>query len=485
MTWALLSPELSSGILVTHWVLVVTLFIRVIVMRPPVAVSVAWLAVIGGAPFVGAAAYLLFGERRLGRARAARIAEGDGDWLRWQSVLASAACDQVDPAAEPIRRHAERVLGFPATGRNAIALLDAFEVVFDALVADIDAAARSCHLCFYIWDDAGRSVDIADALVRAAGRGVQCRVLVDAIGSRAFLTGPTAERLRAAGVELVAALATGPLRAFFVRRDLRNHRKIVVIDSAIAYTGSQNLVDPRYFKQDAGVGAWVDAVARVTGPTATALDAVFAMDWSVEAVRPCAPPSAPMSALAVADTADAVIQVVPSGPGRRPEAIHQLLLTAIYGARRELVMTTPYFVPDESLLTAIVSAALRGVDVTLIIPAHNDSLMVRYAGAAHLDELMDAGVRIQRFEGGLLHTKSLAIDGALSIFGSVNLDMRSLWLNFEISLFVYDRAFTERLRALQDDYLRSSSALNLTTWRQRPRSRRFVENAFRLFGPLL
>ena len=303
------------------------------------------------------------------------------------------------------------------------------------------------------------------------------------MGSEAFLEGATVRRLREAGVELRAALPTGPLRTLFARADLRNHRKIVVIDDRVAYTGSQNLVDPRFFKQESGVGQWVDAMARLTGPAAASLDAVFRLDWSVETGSPFEPP--PAAALDASRAGSSLVQVVPSGPDLRPEAIHQLLLTAIYSARRELVMTTPYFVPDEAMLTALLSAALRGVDVTLIVPARNDSLMVRYASVAHFDDLLSAGARIALFNGGLLHTKSLTIDGETSLFGSVNLDMRSLWLNFEITLFVYDPAFTLRLRALQQAYMRDADLVDPEVWRRRPAWHRFAENSFRLLSPLL
>jgi cardiolipin synthase len=381
-----------------------------------------------------------------------------------------------------LQRHARNVLGFPVLRGNEIELLDDFQSIFDAIVADIDGAERTCHLAFYIWHEGGRADDVLDALIRAAARDVRCRVMADALGSKAFLKKRTlVRRLRDAGVAVTVALPTGPARSIFARADLRNHRKIAVIDDRVAYTGSQNLVDPRCFKQGSGVGQWVDAMARVTGPAAATLDGVFGFDWSVETAGAFEPPPTPDLGAHRGST----VQVVPSGPGLRPEAIHQLLLTAIYSARRELVLTTPYFVPDESMLTALLSAALRGVEVTLIVPARNDSLLVRYASVAHFDDLMSAGVRLALYRGGLLHTKSLAIDGEVSVFGSVNLDMRSLWLNFEISLFVYGTEFTERLRALQDRYLQDSDRLALDQWRRRPARRRFAENAFRLLGPLL
>ncbi|MFT5904796.1 MAG: cardiolipin synthase [Cryomorphaceae bacterium] len=480
------SQLISSLFLALHWLIVVVLSVRVIARRPPVGVSLAWLAVIASTPFIGAVIYLLFGEKRLGRRRAERIAEYSESVEHWQSLLRDRfdrVGKQVGDAGVPIYQHAERVLGYPVLSGNSFELLSDFGSVFDALVADIDAAQTRCHLCFYIWHEGGRVNDVVDALVRAAGRGVQCRALADDIGSEGFLNGDQAQHLRDAGVELIAALPTGLVRTLFIRRDLRNHRKIVVIDDRIAYTGSQNLVDPRYFKQDYGLGEWVDAVVRLTGPTASVLDGVFALDWSIETGSEWEQPSTDDEASA--ELAGSMIQIVPSGPGPHPEAIHQLLLTAIYAARSELVMTTPYFIPDASILTALISAALRGVEVTLIVPAHNDSFLVRYASVANFDELMSAGVQIAQFEGGLLHTKSLTIDGSITVFGSVNLDTRSLWLNFEISLFAYDESFTKKVKELQNNYFTNSTLLDLEIWRERPSIQRFGEDAFRLLSPLL
>ncbi len=471
-------------VLIAHWLIIAGLSIRVIMRRVPVGVSLAWLAVVFSVPFAGAALYLLFGEKRIGRHRAARSAANLKDVDEWRARLRQgidAVPLQDGRPGESMQRHAEKVLGFPVLGGNAIELLDDFQATFDSIVADIDGAQRTCDLSFYIWHEGGRTGDVVEALERAAARGVRCRAMADAMGSKEFLKGDGARRLRDAGVALTVALPTGLVRMIFVRADLRNHRKIAVIDDRIAYTGSQNLVDPRYFKQGSGVGEWVDAMVRITGPAATALDSVFTFDWSVETAGAFEPPPLPG-----AGTPDGMtVQVVPSGPDPHPEAIHQLLLTALYSARRELVLTTPYFVPDESMLTALLSAALRGVEVTLIVPARNDSLLVRYASVAHFDDLMSAGVRLALYKGGLLHTKSLAIDGEVSIFGSVNLDMRSLWLNFEISLFVYGTEFTGRLRALQGRYLEDSDLLSLQQWRRRPVRRRFAENAARLLGPLL
>ncbi|MGE9266919.1 MAG: cardiolipin synthase, partial [Verrucomicrobiales bacterium] len=382
-----------------------------------------------------------------------------------------------------VQSYAEQVLGFPVIGGNEIELIDNYAEMFDRIVADIDQAEKSCQLCFYIWFTGGRAEDVFDALIRAAKRGVCCRALADGIGSKKFLKSERARELREAGIELTTALPVGLLRSFFVRRDLRNHRKLVLIDDRIAYTGSQNLVDPRYFKKEAGVGSWIDALVRVTGPATVALDAVFELDWMVETGDNCTLPE--LEEVPQTDHEKAPSQVVPSGPDREPQAIHQLLLTSLYAAEEEIVMTTPYFVPDAAILTALYSAARRGVRVNLIVPKQNDSFLVRYASVAHFDELLSAGVTISLFEGGLLHTKSLLIDNKLSIFGSVNLDMRSLWLNFEISLFIYDHAFAFQLHSLQQKYLASCETLHLNEWRERPAHQRFLEDTIRLTSPLL
>ena len=482
-----MSIDISTLILIGHWSIVILLSLRVIMRRRPVGVSLAWIAVILSVPLLGVLFYLLFGEKRLGSRRYERISAIFTEVKPWLQALReheSATNLPSELCGWPLETHADRVIGIPALSDNALELIDHYQAIFDAMIADIDSATLSCRLQFYIWNEGGRSDDIIDALVRAAQRGVACRITADAMGSKAFLRGSQIQKLRRAGVQVTVALPTGLLRSLFVRADLRNHRKIVVIDERIAYTGSQNLVDPRFFKQDSGVGEWVDAMVRLEGSAVAPLAAIFEADWSVESGESFVPPEIRARPSGTSKK-DESVQVVPSGPGANPEVIHQLLLTAIYAARKELVMTTPYFVPDEAVLTALLSAALRGVEVTIILPAKNDSLLVRFASVSHFDDLLSAGVRVAQFHGGLLHTKSIIVDGELSIFGSVNLDMRSLWLNFEISLFVYDREFTDRLRSLQQHYLEDSKFVDLEAWRQRPAHHRLAENTLRLFGPLL
>jgi len=464
------------------------LAVRIIMRRRPVGVSLAWLTVVFVFPLAGAAVYLTFGELRLGRRRAvwaAQIRQPVDQWLQSLRPRKTVDWTAQGPECEPLAKLTEATFQFPALPGNQLQLIPETDDVFRSLIADIDSAQRSCQMVFYIWHMGGLADEVAEALLRAAARGVTCRVLVDAVGSRDFLRGPLARKLRDGGVRVVAALPGGLFRSAFVRFDLRMHLKIAVIDGEVAYTGSLNLVDPRYFKQDAGVGQWVDAMVRVQGPAVEGLLGTFLGDWALEAGEGVEHLAGASDYHPLAECGPSVVQVAPSGPIESSDAILRSLLMAIYSARRELILTTPYFVPDESLVAALMSAAQRGVAVTLIVPGRVDSRLVRLASQAFKGDLLGAGVRVAMFHGGLLHTKSITVDGEFSFFGSLNLDPRSLYLNFEITLMVYDRGFTGTLRQLQQSYLDHCEYMDLEQWQSRSGWQRLKENTARLLGPLL
>jgi cardiolipin synthase len=488
MIWPSNAWIYATAIFALDWIIRVGLSIRVIMRRRPVGVSLAWLSLVLIVPFAGAIAYLFLGELRLGRRRQERSRGLHASYRAWLTGLEGRY--PLPPGAGPAADHGlarmiQAGTEIPPLPGNAVHLLDHFEAIFAALIADIDRASRSCHLEFYIWAVGGLADDVVAALLRASARGVDCRVLVDDVGAAAFLKSSQVGRLRSGGVQLRAALPVSLVRGLFRRADLRLHRKIVVIDGEVAYTGSQNLVDPRHFKQDAGVGEWIDAMVRVEGPAVEALWATFLEDWALESPGGTGTTEAARALPTLAPRGATTLQVLPSGPSSPPEAMRMVVLAALYEARRELVLTTPYFVPDEPLLMAMSSAALRGVAVTLIVPARNDSRLVDLASRAFQGDLARAGVRVMLFEGGLLHTKSITVDGRLALFGSLNLDPRSLALNFEITLAVYDPAFAASLRALQQNYIDRARPLDLDAWRDRPATVRFAENAARLAGPLL
>ena len=467
-----------------HVAVLLAVALRLFSRRNTNGSALAWLLLVILVPVVGVVMYLLIGERRLGRTwmrRAIAMQPQVLEWARGIPAASLAAPDSLAPGAQGICRLASGAVGMPLMAGHRLQLLPDSESSMQALIADIDAARASVHTEFYIWSAGGFVDDFVAALARAAQRGVPCSALMDSLGSRPFFKSESVARLRAAGVRVVEVLPVNPLRALFVRFDLRDHRKIAVIDRRIAYTGSMNIADPRFFKQDAGVGEWVDAMVRVEGPAAWALEAVSLSLTALQTGADFAPPPPPD----LPPAGSSLVQIFPSGPQSSSRHIEQLLLAAIYSARREVALTTPYFIPSEALLTALRSAAMRGVRVVLIVPARVDSMLVRYAGNAYFNDLLAAGVEVLCFGDGLLHTKSMVIDGEVTIFGTVNLDLRSFELNFEVSLIAYDVAFSAATRELQARYAARSTPIDQAQWLARPWWRRTLENAVQMMSPLL
>ncbi|MFM1990851.1 MAG: hypothetical protein RJA99_3808 [Pseudomonadota bacterium] len=468
-----------------HFAVFFVVTLRVLARRTPPGVAMAWILLVLLVPIGGVILYVMIGERRLGRrwierAEAERAALG----RRFATLAADALLDPADtgPVGEPVARLAQSLGAIPVMRGHRIELLADADRILDALVADIDACRERCSLEFYIWHEGGRVDAVIAALIRAAARGVQVTALMDGLGSRPFIQRGAIEPMRAAGIEVVVVLPASALRMAVARADLRDHRKIAVFDDRVAWTGSFNLADPRYFKRDAGVGEWIDAMVRIQGPSAAVLGAIsnaMAVLQAGRRLRDERPADTGPAAGPVA------LQAYPSGPGFAFQHVESVILTAIYSARRELILTTPYFAPGESVVVALRSAARRGVEVVLLLPWQCDSRLVQYASASYFDELLSAGVRIQRFHGGLLHTKSMVIDRELSVFGTVNFDLRSFHLNFELSMLIYDRPFAEQLLALQHRYLEDCEPMDLRAWRGRPLWRRVVENAAQLASPLL
>jgi cardiolipin synthase len=483
------SQHLEAIAMITlHVAIVAGVAVRVILSRHAPGSSFAWLLLTAVLPGVGAATYMLIGERPIGRRRA--------DFARNFYAGLPAVVDTLsrDERADPeslaapwdgLARLAFRSTGMPLMARSSFRLIDGAEAILREIIADVDRAASSIEMEFYIWNAGGTADEVAGALARAAGRGVKVRLLLDALGSKEFLKGEWPARMRSQGIDLQVALAVELWKVPFRRIDLRLHRKIVVVDGRIAYTGSMNLVDPRYFKKGAGVGEWVDAMARAEGPIVGALRAVFLFDWGMQ--------TGETPSVAIEDYRDVwaaakgqqVAQVVMSGPGADETANLRLITQAIASARRRIVLTTPYFVADAALALALENAALRGCEVTLIVPARNDSWLVEYASRWFFEDLTASGVRIRRYTGGLLHTKSITVDGALSLFGTANLDVRSLSLNFELMLAIYDADFTDRLLELQRSYESQSVPVVPEQWRSRPIGERLKEGFAFMAAPLL
>lgn len=468
LTWA-------HTYVMAEWVVRIGLVALVLIKKRKPNVALAWLALALFEPLVGLFLYLLIGTIRIDPGHARRYAEIRA---RIKPPAHRAGEELVPPRNRDFIRLSEVLNLLAPTPGNSIDLEGDHDAFIRRLIADIDAAQREVRLLYYIyWDDpTGRAV--SDALTRAAARGVTCRLLVDASGSKGFLR-TLAPRLR--GVDVRAALVVRPWRAFFVRADLRNHRKLAVIDNAVAWTGSHNICDASY--GGSPYGPWVDLSARITGPSVGQLSGVFAEDWFAETsemlVEPL--PESPTSA----GQGDGVIQIFRSGPAGMADTLEPFLVGALHEAERRVIITSPYLIPTEPLLLELRVAVLRGVRVDLIVPARANHPVVHAAGRGFFDELLSAGVHVHLHAPGLLHAKTMLVDDAFALVGTANLDVRSIALNFELNLLVFSPTAVSALLRQQTEYLSRSRELSLEQWRARPAALKLWEDAARLFSPLL
>ncbi|MEH6453616.1 MAG: cardiolipin synthase [Psychromonas sp.] len=469
-----------------YFILLLVTSLRVVIKRKPIGVSLAWLFLIYSLPLFGVISYFIFGELHLGKKRQQRresMSLEFQSWIQNEITEHRLADEDVSHSVSSMQRFVESYTGMPMLGGNQFTLLSTPDVIVSEISERIDQAKYSCYLMFYICNEGGLVDDVLDALIRASQRGVTCKLLLDSVGSRDFFKSEQPRRLRNAGIEVVEALPVGAFRLLFQRQDLRQHRKLVCIDQKVAYTGSMNLVDPAFFNKEKGVGEWVDLMVRCEGPIVQVMQGLFIWDWHLETnVRLTLKKNSERSFTVKGDQN---AQLIPSGPEFGKASIHQVLLTAIYEAKFSLVLTSPYFVPDESLHDALKVAALRGVDVKVILPAINDSFMVRYASRAFFDELLTAGVKIYKFNGGLLHSKSIVIDENIALLGTVNLDRRSFWLNFEMTMLIDNHGFAGELLTLQLHYLLESEQLTLEEWQKRSYFNKVLESFMYMFSPLL
>lgn len=472
----------TQVLVASEWAIRLVMLPVIVLRKEKPATCLAWLAVIFFEPWVGLGLYLLIGENRLGHRRLVRREQ-----LR--PLLDDAEHPPVEPdhIVEPDENEEYGVLvnlaehggGLPVVGGNAISLMSKTDVFIDRLVAEIDAAQHHVHLLFYIFKDDTVGHRVAEALGRAVARGVVCRVLADAVGSRPLFR-HLAPSMRQQGVRVFAMLPANLWRIPFSRLDLRNHRKLAVIDGTVAFTGSQNIVEASYGHKRAGV--WFDVMARITGPVVRQLQQIFLEDWfytSGELLEDAAlfPIGRPTGAVAM--------QVIPTGPDEPTELFQDLVVRAIFLARRHVVITSPYFIPNEAMLLAMRLAALRGVQVDLAIPKQCDHRVVNAAGVFYCDYLMRYGVRVFLFQDGMLHAKTLTVDDELAMFGSANYDIRSFNLNFELNLFVHAGSAVQEMRDLQQSYLDRSLLAVPGEWPSQTFGNRLKMNLAKLFSPLL
>ncbi|BDV29626.1 cardiolipin synthase [Microbacterium terricola] len=457
--------------------------------RKPTA-AMSWLLAIFLIPFVGILLFLLIGNITLPKRRMQEQARIDGI-IKGRAAALPPATDAGWPRwlARTVQQNT-LLTGLPAAEGNTATLIDGYQDSISAMADAIDGAARFVHVEFYIvsWDATTRG--FFEAMERAVARGVSVRLLADHIASRKVARADeTFAELDRIGVQWSWMLPVMPFKGKYQRPDLRNHRKIVVVDGQTAFLGSQNLID-RSYNSEKNIRRglkWQELVARLEGPVVASVNAVFLSDWLIETGDDLtATAHVPAAEVAVpASGADLACQVVPSGPGYTTENNLRLFLSLIYGATERVIITSPYFVPDEAMVYAITSACQRGLEVQLFVSEIGDQGLVYHAQRSYYDALLAAGVRIFLYPAPfILHAKHFSIDDDIAVIGSSNMDIRSFSLNMEVSLLVRGRSFVEAMRAVEQDYRDAGRELTIEEWRNEPRSATVLDGLARLTSAL-
>lgn len=477
-----LSQAFSAGAVLLDLAIIMVLIPRILVQRRESAATLAWVMFILALPIFGALLYVAIGTQRLRRRRVRRAHARELLASSAATLRATLTAYNIDGVASRDHPHVALARSFcidpqKATVGNEVAVFNDGEEAFKALCDAVSSARSYIHVEFYIFQDDDTGRHLLALLAERARAGVEVRLLVDAIGSWG-LRPRTIEPFKQAGglfaQFLPVALFTRPFHI-----NLRNHRKIVVVDGRVAFTGGMNIGD-EYRSRDPEIGHWRDTQARVRGPAALRLQEIFAEDWHFATGERCldarylVAPELPGSV---------VVDVVESGPDRTAEAIYKMLFVAITRAERRVWLTTPYFIPDRAILTALITAAERGVDVRLLLPGWCDHRFVLHAGRAHYDELLRAGVQIFEYGPGMLHAKTMVVDDHWSTIGSANMDRRSFHLNWEANLVMLDAGMAAAMaRRFELDVVH---AVPIPRHHRPSLHRRLVEAVCALLAPLL
>ncbi|MDT0116910.1 cardiolipin synthase [Microbacterium sp. PRF11] len=480
----------ASWLVITLFVVDLVVRIAAIIIVPrnrrPTA-AMAWLLAIYFIPFVGVFLFLLIGNPRLPRKRRRKQA-AINQYIH--DTSASLEFGTLRPNAPQWFRslvQLNRNLGaMPIAGDNAATLIADYQRSLDAMAEAIRAAKRYVHVEFYILQSDDSTDNFFRALEEAAARGVVVRVLLDHWANRGK---PhyrrTLRRLDAMGAHWHLMLPVQPLRGRYQRPDLRNHRKLLVIDGDVAYMGSQNVTDSSYnLRKNIRRGLhWVDLMVRVEGPVVASINAVFLSDWYSETDETLGDEIDLFSV--TSGPGDLDCQIVPSGPGFDFQNNLKLFLGLLFAAQERIIIVSPYFVPDEALLLAITTACQRGVHVELFVSEEGDQAMVYHAQRSYYEALLRAGVVIWMYRKPfILHSKSVTIDDEVAVIGSSNMDMRSFGLNLEVSMLVRGGEFVRDMRAVEHTYRTLSRQLTIEEWRRQPLRSTILDNLARLTSAL-
>jgi cardiolipin synthase len=397
----------------------------------------------------------------------------------------------IDPTKEPAGENGElaamliKDLGSPLTANNKVELLINGEEKFPILMQAIEEAKHHIHIQYYIYEYDETGTALVELLIKKAEEGVQVRFIYDDFGSPSIKK-KTEERMRKAGIEIHPF---HKVRFYILanRINYRNHRKIVVIDGHTAFVGGINVSDKyvnKAKKEDPKKLYWRDTHIRIDGPAVYYLQYLFISDWNFCCTTPFRPDESYFKPIN-AGAQGSYVQVAASGPDSRLPSVLYSILQAIYLAREEVLITTPYFIPGDSIIDALCVAALSGLSVKLLVPGICDSKLVNAASKSNYNKLLEAGVEIYMYQKGFVHAKTMVTDGKLSVVGTANMDYRSFELNFEVNAIIYDPAFAKKMRKVFFEDLEQSEKIDKELWFARAGYRQLPEKIARLFSPVL
>ncbi len=465
--------------------IVFTLIVVILENRSPQK-TISWILVLILLPVIGLISYLVFGQSY--RKQKMFSLKGLGD-LKWLQILSQ---DQKGNLEESKFLKNERIHEKKnvmtlllnnskalLTGQNRVKILNDGEETFTEIYKSLRKAKEHIHLEYYIIEDGELASELHEILLERAIAGVEIRIIYDGVGSWK-LSQDYIDSLRKVGVKIHAFL---PVRfpVLTSRINYRNHRKIIIIDGKTAFVGGLNFAD-RYKNGIPSIGIWRDTHLKIDGEAASSLQIVFLIDWYFvrqevlldEKYRPN---------FKVKERC--LLQIVSSGADSDWASILQAYFSAIASAKQNVYISSPYFMPNGSILMALKTAAMSGIDVRVLIPKKSDSAMTFYGTLSYIGELLEAGVKIYFYKKGFNHSKIMMVDGVISTVGTANMDIRSFEQNFEVNALVYDETVTMELRERFLEDLEQSDKIDLETWQKRPKGQKIKESLARIFTPLL
>ena len=449
--------------------------------------ATAWLLAIFFIPLIGLPLFFLLGNSVLSKPRTKKQAEITKEYGRAFELDSKPDNVQIDESFQSSSNLNFNLTNLPVVSATSYELIEQYNQLFKKLITEVKKARKSIWLEFYIITYDKATAELLGELALARDRGVDVRVIYDHLGSWMY---PGYKEMKDFFKKRkINAQASLPVKLFssryFQRPDLRNHRKIAVIDGRIGFMGSQNIIDKTYDKSKnirKGL-SWKELMVRLEGPIVRQLELVFANDWYAETNEHLFKEEKPLKVSN--NNKKLLCQLIPSGPGYATENNLKAFNNLLYNARKKAVITSPYFVPDESMLGAITTAAERGVEVTLFVSEIGDQFFVYHAQRSYYERLMQSGINIYMYKSPtVLHSKHMTIDDDIAVVGSSNMDIRSLELNQEVSLLVKSKSFVKQMRQVEASYLRKSKKLNYNKWMKRHYSQKIVDNLARLTSGL-